>query len=78
MNNKPLIELYGGLKTYVDNLKKGSVEFKQGMTVRNVIRNIDIPDGSIAVVVINGKIANLETVIEKDDVIQLFPPISGG
>jgi len=53
-------------------------EFNPDSTVRDVIREIDVPEEEVALIFLNSRHANLDTVLADGDIVALFPPIGGG
>jgi sulfur carrier protein ThiS len=47
-------------------------------TVRDLARRQGIPEREIAIVMVNGKRAHLDSVLASGDSVSLFPPIGGG
>lgn len=49
-----------------------------GLRARDVLASLRIPPGRCALVVANGRVVELDQVIEDGAVLLLFPPLSGG
>jgi sulfur carrier protein ThiS len=73
------VRLHGHLHTYV---KSKSPEFElelQGeTTVAELTQILKIPDPEIWVVTLNGKNVPPSTVLSSNDIISVFPPVTGG
>ena len=54
------------------------LEFSEGSSVRDVAKTAGIPEGEIAVIFINARHAELETVLRDGDRLSIFPPVGGG
>lgn len=71
--------LHGHLRTYTE---RKSPEFELKLpgdaTIADLIRNLEIPDAEIWIVSLNGKNVPLSTVLSNNDVVSVFPPVSGG
>ena len=53
-------------------------EFPEGTTVGNVVRQYAIPEGDVALIFINGRHGELDTVLFEGETLSLFPPVGGG
>jgi len=56
----------------------GKLEFFSGMTVRDLLRKLNIDEKDVKVVFVNGSYALLETKLKDGDRIGLFPAVGGG
>lgn len=56
----------------------GEIEFPEGTTVAQVLTQINIPAGEVAIILINGRSSDVETVLRDSDTLALFPPVGGG
>ena len=54
------------------------LEFAEGSRVRDVVKTSGIPEGEVAVIFINARHAELETVLRDGDRLSIFPPVGGG
>lgn len=71
----------GGQLAWYLPQKKSDLEIKLETPTRltEVIARIQIPAGEVVLVVVNGELADLQTVVVSDaDRVQLYPPIGGG
>ncbi len=64
-------------------LRKGrfeekSVELSPGTTVGGVIRELELPEKEVTLIFINGRHADLTTILSAGDALALFPPVGGG
>lgn len=50
----------------------------EGSTVKKIINQIDIKEDELGIVLVNGVYSGVNTVLENDDVLAIFPPIGGG
>ncbi len=53
-------------------------ECEPGSDVRRVIRDLGIPENEAALILINGRHADLATQLNDQDVLAVFPPVGGG
>ncbi len=54
------------------------VEARPGLTVVDIIREAGMQGQELYIVVVNGRGASSDTVLEDGDRVGLFPPMSGG
>jgi sulfur-carrier protein len=55
-----------------------SMEVPEGAVVRDVARNVGVPEEEIRIIMVNGIGAKLDTVLKGDERVALFPPVGGG
>jgi len=74
------IKTIGYLKDYfTNNIREGEIEIKPGTTVNDILKKLGVEEHlSSFIVLINNKIANLDTPIEKEAEIVLVPKVGGG
>ena len=79
------VKLYGTLRKYRPKSAGGAPHHpfvvtlgQDPATVDDLIRSLEIPSGLTAVVSINKNTATLETVLESNAQVSLFPPTAGG
>jgi sulfur carrier protein ThiS len=53
-------------------------DIKEGSTVAQVLIMLNLPGNEIKTILINGRKANMETVLKEGDVLAVFPIIMGG
>ena len=78
---KILLETRGLLKDYFKVQKKlGKIELKisTGKSIEDLINEYKIPKGFVSLIIVNGKMENLNYVIKDGNIIKLYPPTSGG
>jgi sulfur carrier protein ThiS len=66
---------------WYDKDKRTWFEISPGKTTRlgDLISQLGIPRGEVAVALVNGRVADPETSLVQDtDVVELFPPTAGG
>ncbi len=73
---KVTVKLFATLREYGDNIR--TLDFDEGTSVFQVIQALDLPEGDIAIIMINGRHAKPETELKENDVLALFPPVGGG
>lgn len=73
------VRLYADLRPLDEPDKKEfQVGFRRGLTVADVVREVRILDGTIGVVVINGRAGSLDSSLDEGDRVAIFPVVSGG
>jgi len=50
----------------------------EGTSLRDLLRELDIPEERASVRLVNGRHADLDTPLSADDVVAVFPAIAGG
>ncbi len=55
-----------------------NLAFPAGTTVGGVIRELALPEKEVTLIFINGRHADLTTVLSAGDTLSLFPPVGGG
>jgi sulfur-carrier protein len=53
-------------------------ECESGADVASIVRDLGIPGKEAALILINGRHADLSTQLSDQDVLAIFPPIGGG
>jgi len=70
------IRLFATLQKFRSQLD--GVNPKDGATVRDLIERSEIPLSEVAVIMVNGRHADLEQPLHDGDTVALFPAIAGG
>jgi molybdopterin converting factor small subunit len=73
---KVTVKLFATLREYGDNQKV--MDFPEGTSVLDVVKQLELPKDDVAIIMINGRHAKLETELKEEDVLALFPPVGGG
>ena len=58
--------------------KKQFMEYKDGVTVREIVNKLEIKEEEVAILLINGRDGDIDKELVDGDVIALFPPVGGG
>ncbi|SMP66439.1 MoaD/ThiS family protein [Anoxynatronum buryatiense] len=58
--------------------KEMLVEGPEGMTCRQIIDQLTIPEEEVAILLVNGRDGHLDNPLEPEDVVSIFPPVGGG
>jgi len=75
------LRFYATLIKYAEKNKIpqfSTVELEDGTTVTSLLNKFNIPEKDVHVVIINGRNADLEQVLQDGDRVALFPPVGGG
>ena len=70
------VTLSGNLRKYFEEDKRFQLEAP--VTVGDLLQHLNIEDGEVGVVAINGELAGKTERLREGDTVQLFPPIGGG
>ncbi len=58
--------------------KEVEVTFQDGMTILDLITELNIPQDRARLLIVNGRHKQFDYVILHDDEISIFPPVGGG
>ena len=73
------IHLAGHLSWYQTEKKSWfEMELLSQTRLADLLEQLGIPQGEVAIALVNGKPADMETVPLQEDVVELFPPAAGG
>jgi len=75
------VKLFATLAGYLPQAPDGgsaTVEVADRSTVGQLVRSLKIPDGMPAIILVNGRDAAPEQVLQDGDVLVMFPPLAGG
>lgn len=75
------VKLFATFAFYLPETSAGSsatLEVPTGSTVRQVVTLLEVPDEMPAIILVNGRDADPEQVLEDGDVLAMFPPLAGG
>ncbi|MEN6460706.1 MAG: MoaD/ThiS family protein [Syntrophomonas sp.] len=53
-------------------------EYPTGTAVIDIIDKLSIPHTELGIIFLNGKHTELDTVLNEQDVLAIFPPVGGG
>ncbi len=71
-----LVKLFATLRK--NGVKEVSVNFKEGLSVKDIVSELQIPECELAIILVNGKHNNLDYIVKQNDTLFLFPPVGGG
>jgi len=75
------IQLYALLAKYLptnSENKTAFMEFPEGASVQEVLKELKIPEAMPKILLVNGRHAELDKVLAEGDTLSIFPPIAGG
>jgi len=75
------VRLFGGLEKLVFGAGYGQplyLDISSGMTVGELLNRLGIPGNKIFSVILNGRHAEQNQVLQPGDRVALFPPLAGG
>lgn len=58
--------------------KKVYLPWEKGITPRHIIDQLNINEEDVAILLINGRDGDMETVLRTEDYLSIFPPVGGG
>jgi len=70
------IKLFATLRDNRDKILE--IEYKEGTEIREIIKDLNIDEKDVAILLKNGRSAKMDDVILEGDYLSLFPPIGGG
>ena len=82
MTNKTVryrITAHANLRHYLQGANEAtSIETKRPLTARTLLKALEIPEGEVMAVTVEGKAVDLVRVLEKSCAVEIFPVLSGG
>ncbi|MFQ6057826.1 MAG: MoaD/ThiS family protein [Anaerolineae bacterium] len=73
------VKLYGNLRTYLGGEgDTAQLEVAQGVTVRQFLEQLGIPDGRVWMSAVNDQVVDGERVLQDGDMLEVFEPVGGG
>lgn len=70
------IRLFATLRENRD--KEMVIELSEGVAVKDILELLDISREDAAIILINGRGAKLDRILEGNDIVSIFPPLGGG
>jgi len=58
--------------------RKYFLDLSEGTTTRDIVKMLKIDEEEVAILLINGRDGQLDTILKDNDVLSLFPPVGGG
>lgn len=76
INMEVLVKLFATFREGRFSSKK--MKFTQGTTVGDVVKELNINEREISIIMINGQSSDLDAELSDGDTLGLFPPVGGG
>lgn len=73
---KITVKLFASLRD--DREKEQIRELGEGVTVKDLVKHLNMPMDHIAIIMVNGRRVASDTILEDGDTVAFFPPIGGG
>ena len=73
---KIIVKLFAMLRR--GRFDQSVIEGDESMVVRHVVTMLNIPEKEAAILFINSRHAELDTVLHEGDALAIFPPVGGG
>ncbi len=58
--------------------KEQIMELPHGAAIKDIIELLNIPQKEAAILMINGRGAKLDAILQDNDTVSIFPPLGGG
>lgn len=73
------ITAHANLRHYLPGAnEKTSIETKRPLTVRTLLKTLEIPETEVMAVMVRGEAVQMDAVIETSCAVEIFPVLSGG
>jgi molybdopterin synthase sulfur carrier subunit len=73
------VKLFAGLRQYAQTKDgKSVIELPDGSTVSDALACCGIPQDKPRILLLNGRHAGLDQLLQPGDTLSLFPPVAGG
>lgn len=75
------VRVFSGLEKYIPGAHFGQsieIERPEGVTLAELVDSLGIPRSQVFTVLVNGRHAPMDRVLQPGDRISLFPPVGGG
>jgi molybdopterin converting factor small subunit len=70
------VKLFATLRR--ERFEEAPVDLPEGAAVSSVAAHLHLPEEEVAIVFVNGRHAEPDTVLHAGDTVSIFPPIGGG
>ena len=61
-----------------EGLKKEILSFKDGISVKDLLSEVQIEAKDVAILLVNGIKVSVDKKLKDGDIVSLFPPVGGG
>ena len=76
INIKVTVRLFATLRQ--GRFKEQVLDYEEGITVADVIEQLNVPHKELGIVFLNGKHSELQQTLRDKDILSIFPPVGGG
>ena len=73
---KLVVKLFASLRA--GRAKEIIIELSRASTPKAIIKELNIPEEDVAIIMINGRRSEIDTQLKENDTVSLFPPVGGG
>ena len=73
---KITVKLFASLRNGRE--KEQVTEIGERAAVQDLVKYLNIPMDQVAIIMINGRRAEIDAILEDEDTVAFFPPIGGG
>jgi len=75
-----IVKLFATLRKgqFTESATEGEIEHYQGITIRQIIKGLNITEEEPAIIFINGRHSDLDEELKSGDTVSLFPLVGGG
>jgi molybdopterin synthase sulfur carrier subunit len=73
---KVTIKLFASLRK--DRFAVNEHDYQDGATVGHILASLHIPEEEAAIIFINGRHAEPDSLLKEGDLLAIFPPVGGG
>lgn len=70
------VRLFANLR--INNEKEMLIDLPEGSTPKDIIKLLGITEEDAAIIMINGRSKDFNSIIEENDTVSIFPPVGGG
>ena len=70
------VRLFAGFRK--GRFDKQTTELPEGASLRDLVRQLEIPEEEVALPLINGRYGDLDRRLADSDVVSMFPAVAGG
>lgn len=70
------VKLFATLRT--DKFSEAELEVNESTTILSLVNSIGLDKKEIAIIFVNGKHGDFDSIVKQGDEIAFFPPIGGG
>jgi len=72
------VRVFATLRKYLNEQGILQLRVEEGTTIRDLIKQLQLPEKEITIIMVNGVRGELDQILESGDRAAFFPPIGGG